>query len=145
MYFKIGVLESFAIFSGKHLCWGLFLVKLQWLLLRCKSMIKIFTIARNLFASIKVAPLPSSRCPLASLVDTFLFGKKVVTRKHDCTQIIICIHKYNLFLAKKTSPGNMIEIKSFLHMEKQNTRSLSTSQHLRNKIFAAHLTITSFN
>ena len=24
MFFKIGVLKSFAIFSGKHLCWSLF-------------------------------------------------------------------------------------------------------------------------
>ena len=29
MLFKIGVLENFAIFTGKHLCWILFLLKLQ--------------------------------------------------------------------------------------------------------------------
>ena len=28
MFFKIGTLENFAIFTGKHLCWGLFLIKL---------------------------------------------------------------------------------------------------------------------
>ena len=29
MFFKIGVLKNFAIFSGKHLCWSHFLKKLQ--------------------------------------------------------------------------------------------------------------------
>ena len=29
MFFKIGVLKKFAIFTGKHLCWCLFLIKLQ--------------------------------------------------------------------------------------------------------------------
>ena len=28
-FFKIGVLKNFAIFTGKHLCWSLFLIKLQ--------------------------------------------------------------------------------------------------------------------
>ena len=29
MFFKINVLTNFAILTGKHLCWGLFLIKLQ--------------------------------------------------------------------------------------------------------------------
>ena len=29
MFFKIGVLKNFVIFTGKHLCWSLFLKKLQ--------------------------------------------------------------------------------------------------------------------
>ena len=29
MFFKIGVLNNFAIFAGKHLCWSYFLIKLQ--------------------------------------------------------------------------------------------------------------------
>ena len=29
MFFKIGVLENFAIFTGKRLCWSFFLIKLQ--------------------------------------------------------------------------------------------------------------------
>ena len=29
MFFKIGVLKNFTIFTGKHLCWSLFLIKLQ--------------------------------------------------------------------------------------------------------------------
>ena len=29
MFFKIGVLKKFAMFTGKHLCWSLFLIKLQ--------------------------------------------------------------------------------------------------------------------
>ena len=29
MFFKIGVLKKFAIFTGKRQCWSLFLIKLQ--------------------------------------------------------------------------------------------------------------------
>ena len=29
MFFKIGALKNFAVFTGKHLCWSLFLMKLQ--------------------------------------------------------------------------------------------------------------------
>ena len=29
MFFKLTVLKDFAIFTGKHLCWNLFLIKLQ--------------------------------------------------------------------------------------------------------------------
>ena len=29
MFFNIGVLKNFAIFTGKHLCWRLFLIRLQ--------------------------------------------------------------------------------------------------------------------
>ena len=29
MFFKVGSLKNFAIFTGKHLCWSLFLIKLQ--------------------------------------------------------------------------------------------------------------------
>ena len=29
MFFKTDVFENFAIFTGKHLCWSLFIIKLQ--------------------------------------------------------------------------------------------------------------------
>ena len=29
MFFEISSIKNFAIFTGKHLCWGLFLIKLQ--------------------------------------------------------------------------------------------------------------------
>ena len=29
MFFKIGVTKNFAMFTGKHLCWSLFLIKMQ--------------------------------------------------------------------------------------------------------------------
>ena len=29
MFFKIGVLMDFVIYAGKHLCWSIFLIKLQ--------------------------------------------------------------------------------------------------------------------
>ena len=49
MFFKIGVLKNFAILPGKHLCWSLFLIKLQaWVIwLICK--IKSFPVSLGLF------------------------------------------------------------------------------------------------
>ena len=47
MFLKIGVLKNFAIFTGKYLCWSLFLIKLQawtalehlrWLLLKSTTL-----------------------------------------------------------------------------------------------------------
>ena len=40
MFFKTGVLKMFAISTGKHLCWSLFLIKLQasTLLKRCSNL-----------------------------------------------------------------------------------------------------------
>ena len=32
MYFKLGALKSFAIFTGKHLCWSLFLLRIVFFL-----------------------------------------------------------------------------------------------------------------
>ena len=29
MFYKVGVLENFAKFTGKHLCWNLFLINVQ--------------------------------------------------------------------------------------------------------------------
>ena len=29
MFFKVGSIKIFVTFTGKHLCWGLFLIKLQ--------------------------------------------------------------------------------------------------------------------
>ena len=34
MLFEIGVLKNFTIFTEKHRCWGLFLIKLETLLKR---------------------------------------------------------------------------------------------------------------
>ena len=39
MFFKIGSIKNFAIFTGKHLCWGLFLVQL--LVYRSATFLKI--------------------------------------------------------------------------------------------------------
>ena len=44
IYFKIGALKSFAIFTGKHLCWSLFIEHLRWLLLYITGVIFLFLI-----------------------------------------------------------------------------------------------------
>ena len=64
MFFKIDVLKNFVIFTGKHLCRSLFLIKLQtWrpvikkrLQHRCFP-VSIAKILRTLFYSIYIAPL----------------------------------------------------------------------------------------
>ena len=38
MFLKIGVLKNFVIFTGNHVCWSLFLIKLQANLLRAASL-----------------------------------------------------------------------------------------------------------
>ena len=46
MFFNIGVLKNIPIFTGKHLCWSLFLIKLQaWRIYSCEY----FKIFKNSF------------------------------------------------------------------------------------------------
>ena len=33
MYFKLGALKNFAIFTGKHLCWSLFLLRIVFIII----------------------------------------------------------------------------------------------------------------
>ena len=40
MFFKIGAVKNLAMFTGKHLCWNLFLIKLQDL--RHETLLKIY-------------------------------------------------------------------------------------------------------
>ena len=37
LFFEIDILKNFAIITGKHLCWSLFLIKLQ----ACNSLVNI--------------------------------------------------------------------------------------------------------
>ena len=48
-FFKIVILKNFAIFTGKHLCWNLFLIKLQAFRVFPMSIVKLFTIKEQLF------------------------------------------------------------------------------------------------
>ena len=45
MFFKIGVLKNFALFTGKHLCWNFFLIKLQV----CNFLVNIAKFLRTAF------------------------------------------------------------------------------------------------
>ena len=50
MFFKIGVLENFTIFTGKHLCWSLVLIKLQaWLIYYVKNVAEILNPVYSFF------------------------------------------------------------------------------------------------
>ena len=45
MFFKIGALKNLAIFKGKHLCWSLFLIKLQ----ACNFPVNVAKFLKNSF------------------------------------------------------------------------------------------------
>ena len=55
MLFKIGVLKDFAIFRGKHICWSLFLIKLQV----CNFPVNIAKFLRTVFFH-KTPPVATS-------------------------------------------------------------------------------------
>ena len=42
MFFKIGALKNFANFTGKHLCWNLFLIKLPLQLYQKETPTQVF-------------------------------------------------------------------------------------------------------
>ena len=67
--FKIGVLKNFAIFTGKHLCWSLFLIKVQTfrpatLLKRGCNTDVFLGILRNFSKQpfYRTPPIPASKC-----------------------------------------------------------------------------------
>ena len=73
MFFKIGVLKSFANFTGKHLCWSLFLKNLQaegLQLHKSKTPTEVFfcevcKIFKNTF-SYRTPPVTASALPMAA-------------------------------------------------------------------------------
>ena len=54
MFFKIGVLKTFVIFTGKHLCWGLFFNKVKYHLERFKHIHKpkVFQVKKKFYESV---------------------------------------------------------------------------------------------
>ena len=75
MFFKIGVLKSFANFTGKHLCWSLFLKNLQaegLQLPKKKTPTQVFSCElcenfKNTF-SYRTPPVSASATPMAASV-----------------------------------------------------------------------------
>ena len=75
MFFKIGVLKSFANFTGKHLCWSLFLKNLQaeglqLYLKKCLTQVFSCEVCK-IFAKIffyKTPPVAASSPPVAASV-----------------------------------------------------------------------------
>ena len=93
MFFKIGVLKKFAMFTGKHLCWSLFLIKLQ--AFRCFS-VNIAKLLRAVFY--RTPPLAAS----ANILFGIIFSKRCCWiycsfTLHNCFILIpkitfICYH-----------------------------------------------------
>ena len=74
MFFKIGSLKNLAIFTGKQLCWGLFLIKLQAFrlatFLKRDSNIGVFPVGLAEFLrttfSYRTPPVAASESPTAA-------------------------------------------------------------------------------
>ena len=76
MFFKIGVLKNFAIFTGKHLCWSLFLIKLIKGLKSCNFIKKRL---QHRFFPVNIAKFLSTAffyrtLPVAASKDKFLIS-----------------------------------------------------------------------
>ena len=74
MFFKTGVLNNFAIFTGKHLCWSLFMIKLKaW---RPTTILKTMTVKQVFFCESSLE-LFFYRTPLVAA-----FERKTPVSKH---------------------------------------------------------------
>ena len=85
MFFKIGVLTNFAIFTGKHLCWSLFLIKLETFNCFPENKVKFF-----------VSSFFYETPPVATSADVFFY---IMFWKRRCW--IYCIYIFhNSFILK---------------------------------------------
>ena len=85
MFFKIGVLTNFAIFTGKHLCWSLFLIKLETFNCFPENKVKFF-----------VSTYFYETPPVATSADVFFY---IMFWKRRCW--IYCIYIFhNSFILK---------------------------------------------
>ena len=66
MFFKIVVLKNFANFTGKHLCWSLFLIKLQ--AHRQVFSCEICEICKNIFFKEHLRWLPLNHESIADMI-----------------------------------------------------------------------------
>ena len=112
MFFKIGSIKNFAIFTGKHLCWGLFLIKLQTPI---QTPTEVFPVDIAKFLRIVFLYNTSGGCFWQSYHNTiksagvpvlwfrtstcFRFWSKTFLIKRNVAQIIIYYHVIKQFLA----------------------------------------------
>ena len=91
MFFKIIALKNLANFTGKHLCWSLFLIKLQAfedLFLKntcgdCFCFVKNFTYILRIF-SLGIVPVPDSSRPISKIG----FSSAITNTVHLITQTL---------------------------------------------------------
>ena len=111
MFFKIGILKNFAIFTGKHLCWRLFLIKLKtlaWQLHQKDTPTQVFTFEYSkIFQSTFFYRTP----PVAtSVLSKRCSGKPInFTGKHFCCSLFLIklqVYKSQLYAKKRTQHKN---------------------------------------
>ena len=85
MFFKIGVLQNFTVFIGKHLCWSIFLIK--WHAFRLATLIKRDKTLRTFFArAITILKLLSFFCHCLNSANQ---GKSFLRKSRLSTEKII--------------------------------------------------------
>ena len=94
MFFKIDVPKNFAIFTGRHLCWSLFLIKLQAFIKkrlrhRCFPL-NIAKIFKNSFFYI-TPPVAAYRSMRPDVTEQFPHKSKVVVRRCSVKQVFLNI------------------------------------------------------
>ena len=130
MFFKIGVLKNFTIFTGKHLCWSLFLIKLQaFRLFSCEYCKIVFlqNTSGGCFCKYTVLHYFSKRCCgiycSFTLHNCFILKSKiflicfhslyhslsfvvqlVVIRSHLLSLVIIHCHSFSFVVTRCTTP-----------------------------------------
>ena len=107
MFFKIGLLKNFAIFREKHLCWSLFLIKLQTFRTFPVNITKFLTVAFFIELQ-RVAASADVLLTLKTLLNSYTL--------HNCSILkpkitLICFHLLSFYV-----PLVVIHCHSFAHV-----------------------------
>ena len=118
--FKIGVLKNFAIFTGKHLCWSLFLIEL--------FLQKLFLIEAFYIEHLKTANIWPSRLDEVCIIDlkikkiisynVFNRGPSKICRKHSLKNLkwyglhVLCFHHVGSFFGPLCNDPSHIAVQS---------------------------------
>ena len=94
MFFKIGLLKNFAIFREKHLCWSLFLIKLQTFRIFPVNITKFLTVAFFIELQ-RVAASADVLLTLKTLLNSYTL--------HNCSILkpkitLICFHLLSFYV-----------------------------------------------
>ena len=114
MFSKTGVLKNFAIFTGKNLCWSLFLIKFQdWrpaFLFKQRLQRRCFSV-RVIFYYCKIRP--RNRKNFVTDRSKFVFHYLIISCSSDCKEKLVALNWTILVsnfssTVQKQSPGGVL-------------------------------------